>query len=328
MGKRNMSCYRTLVVILTLIGTFGLCGANCHNLYPSFLRPVDPRLKLPPKLSTQPTLSEVIAAVNANNSCIHSFYAARASLSVPNSPTLRANIAFQRPMRLRLKGEVMMSSVIDMGSNDEHFWFWAKPNTPPTVYFCRHDRYAGSSARQMLPIDPMFLIEAFGIGTIDPGGPHSGPYRRQDGRLEIRSVFDTAEGRVTKRTIIDPRQAWILEQHLFDSTGKLIVSSVTDDYRQDPLSGLWIAKQVKINSPSTQFSMQLNLGDVRINQLPGNPAELWTMPQISGAQIVDLGCPTGVDPSAVPPPAPPVMPPQREPIELGFRQLPAHSAVY
>lgn len=353
MNMRYMNPYRIFMLMLILIGMCGTTGcAFLNNLCPNFMRPADMTLKLPPKLSAQPTLSEVISVINMNNSAIHSFHAAKASVSVPNSPTLRANVAFERPMRLRLKGEIIMAgSVIDLGSNDEHFWFWAKPNKPPAIYYCRHDQYAGSTADQMLPIDPTFLIEAFGIGTIDPNGQHSGPYRRQDGRLEIRSVLDTAQGRVTKRTVIDPRQGWILEQHLFDQFNKHIVSSTTSDYRQDPLSGLWIARSIKINSPSTQFSMQMNLGTVRINQPVGNPGELWTMPQIEGAQIVNLGRPTQLNPSASQPPAPvaapgsptiypevaptgeiptqtPIMPTARPTIEVGYRQLPANSAVF
>jgi len=346
-----MNHCRILTLILILAATS--CSGGCaffKNLCPNFMQQADPRLTLPPKLSAQPTLSEVMSVVNMNNSAIHSFQASKATVSVPGSPTLRANVAFERPTRLRLKGEIIMAgNVIDLGSNDEHFWFWAKQK-PPTVFFCRHDQYGNSPASSMLPIDPMFLIDAIGIGTFDQAGQHSGPYRRSDGRLEIRSQLVTAKGPMTKRTVIDPRQGWVVEQHLFDQAGTHVVSSTSDDYTQDQVSGLWIARRIKINSPSTQFSMQMNLGAVRINQPAGNPGELWTMPSISGAQIVDLGRPVPHSPSAVPsapiaapgvpaggphiaptgvePINPPTMPHVLEPIEVGFRQLPANSAVY
>ena len=48
-------------------------------------------------------------------------------------------------------------------------------NQPPAVYYCRHDQFAASQARQMVPFEPAWLIEALGVAEIDPGLPHQGP---------------------------------------------------------------------------------------------------------------------------------------------------------
>ena len=37
--------------------------------------------------------------------------------------------------------------------------------------------------------------------------------------------------------------------------------------------------------------MRVDLGAVQVNQLQGNPAELWTMPSYPGSPLVDLGNP-------------------------------------
>ena len=37
--------------------------------------------------------------------------------------------------------------------------------------------------------------------------------------------------------------------------------------------------------------MRIDLGAVQVNQLQGNPAELWTMPSYPGYPLVDLGNP-------------------------------------
>src|SRR5271165_3440251 len=62
-------------------------------------------------------LEQVIAAVNRNNSQIQALFSNSATLSVPNYPTLKAQIAFQRPHNFRFKADLFAPEV-DLGSND------------------------------------------------------------------------------------------------------------------------------------------------------------------------------------------------------------------
>ena len=127
-------------------------------------------------LPPSPTIEQVIQAVNQNNSRIQSFMTNQATLSVPGLPTLRASVAFERPWRLRLRGDTGLTGPeIDLGSNDELFWFWVRRNQPPAIFFCRHDQFAACPARQMIPIEPKWLIEALGVAELDPGLPYQGP---------------------------------------------------------------------------------------------------------------------------------------------------------
>ncbi len=129
----------------------------------------DPFAALQPRLPPTPSREQVIQTVNANNSQIHSFSARNASLSGTGFPTLRATVDFQRPMRLRLRAETLVTGPeLDVGSNDELFWFWVRRAQPPATYYCRHDEFASSPVRRDLPIDPYWLIEAFGIAEFDP----------------------------------------------------------------------------------------------------------------------------------------------------------------
>ena len=54
---------------------------------------------------------------------------------------------------------MMGSSELDVGSNDELFWFWIKRNKPRALFYCRHDQFGSSNARQMIPVDPGWLAE-------------------------------------------------------------------------------------------------------------------------------------------------------------------------
>jgi len=266
-----------LFVILCLLGT---SGASCWR-----------REQFPRVLPPSPTLEQVIDAVNRNNGAIESFTATQASLSGPGMPTLRASMVFQRPKRLRLRADLLGSPEIDLGSNDELFWFWVKRGEPAALFYCRHERFAESSARRLMPVDPQWLIEALGIGLIDPALPHQGPLMLPGNRLEIRTITETSDGPTTKVTILDASQGWILEQRLHDAQGRVIAASATGRHKRDPLTGLFIPTVVQASCPAAQFYVRLDLGNVQVNRLPPNQAELWTMPNYPGYPLVDLADP-------------------------------------
>ncbi len=237
------------------------------------------------------TLEEVIQTVNTNSSWIQSYAADQATLTGPGMPKLRASVAVARPKRLRLQAEFWNSPELDVGSNEELFWFWVKRNEQPGVYFCRHDQFAASPARRMVPIDPAWMIEALGLVEFDPALPHEGPITLPGGKLEVRTLRDTPEGPAYKSTIVDARQLWVLQQQYFNPQGQLIARSLASNHRRDPLTGSYIPGTVKIESPSADFSMRLDLGDVEVNRLSSATAQLWTVPTYDGAPLFDLGQP-------------------------------------
>ncbi len=245
-------------------------------------------------------MEQVIEVVNRNNSQIQSFSTNRATLSGPGFPTLRASVAFQRPGRFRLRAETGLTGAeLDLGSNDELFWFWMRRNQPPAVYYCRHDQFAVSQARQMVPFEPAWLIEALGVAELDPGLPHQGPMFLPNNRLRIDTILNTPGGPLTKVTIIDGSQGWILEQHLYDARRRLLAKSVATGHRRDPLTTLVMPTVVEINCPPAQLAMRIDLGNVEINRLSGDAAALWSMPNYPNTPLVDMA-----DPNFRPPGAP------------------------
>jgi hypothetical protein len=278
-----MDGYRSCHWLLVLTGLLALSGASCPQYLTQYTTP-GPRV-LPPA----PSIEQVIQAVNQNNSQIHSFTTNHAMLSGAGWPTLRASIAFERPWRLRVLADTGLTGrELDLGSNDQIFWFWLRRNQPPALFYCGHDRFATCPARRMIPIEPDFLIEALGTAELDPGLAYQGPTPLPGDRLEIRAIRNTPSGAVTKITIIDAARAWVLEQHVYDARGQLQASSIADGHRRDPLTNLVMPTAVRINVPPAQFSLRVDLGNVQINRLAGDPAVLWAMPNYPGYPAVDL----------------------------------------
>lgn len=281
-----MNGHRSRFFLLIATGLFALSGSQC----PQWLRTQRPAL--PPALPPNPSLTQVIEVVNRNNGQIQTFSTNQATLSSPGVPSLRAVVAFQRPRGFRLRAtHPLTGPELDLGSNDALFWYWINRNEPKAVYYCRHDRFAASPARQMAPVQPDWLIDALGVSTFDPSLPHQGPFVLPGGRLEVRTIKETADGPITKRTILDASQGWILGQEIYNSQSALLVGMEAFGHRQDPRTGLWMPRTVKVHCPSAQFSMQLDLGNVEINVPPPNPGEIFALPGIPNSPAVDIGDP-------------------------------------
>jgi hypothetical protein len=295
-----MKTYRTAVLLVTLAGLFSLSGASC----PTMRRPMDDFANLPPALPPSPTLEQVIQVVNSNNSQIRSFSAPQATLGGTGFPSLQASVAFERPQRLRIRaGTGMLGEELDLGSNDELFWFWARRSPTPAVYFCRHAQFASSPARRTLLVDPYWLIEALGITDLDPALPHQGPFVRQDGRLEIRTLRNTPDGPSTKITVLDRVHGLVLEQHALDSRNQPLASAFASQHRRDPLSGLAMPTVIDVRLPPQQTTLHINLGTVQINRPIPNPEQLWAMPTGQGMPPIDLCNPNQAPPPGSQPPA-------------------------
>jgi hypothetical protein len=293
--------------LLLAAGLLALSGASCPRTWQRYINP-PPRV-LPPS----PTLVQVIDVVNRNSAQIQSFFTNHAAISGPGYPSLSASVAFERPRRFRLRAATGLTGAeIDLGSNDELFWFWMRRNQPPAVYYCRHEQFATSQARLTMPFEPGWLIEALGVTEFDPALPHQGPTPLSDERLRIDTIRNTPEGPLTKITIVDSSQGWVLEQHLFDARHQLLASALADGHRQDPLSGLTMPTTVNVNLPPSKLSLRIDLGNVEINRLPGDRAALFSMPSYPGAPPVNLADP-GFRPPGAPAPMPSPGPPVARP---------------
>ena len=295
-------------LLLLLLTLFASAGSSCPYMMRGYPEP-------PTVLQPSPTLQQIMLAVNTNSERVLSIDS-HATLSGTGFPSLRANVAFDRPRRIRMRAETALTGPeVDLGSNDDLFWFWVKRSQPQALYFCRHDQLAVSSFRQIMPLEPEWLIEAMGVTTFDPSLKHEGPQPVHGGRLQIVSPRITAAGNFKKITIVDEKTAVVLEQHLYDARGTRIASALTSRHRFVPLGGAGMPQvgasmpqEVDIEWPANQVHLRLDFSDFQLNTLHNVPSPLWAKPEYPGYANVDLARPSGlagpVMPTAITPPAP------------------------
>ncbi len=266
----------------------------------------------PPRvLPTAPTLNQVIDAVQRQTVSVQSLRTDDATLQLPGAPPLRATLVLERPRRLRLQGGTLITGAeLDVGINDELFWLWMRQNPDPYIYFCRHEQFCDSAARNLLPVEPQWLLSALGLVTFDPEGEHAGPYTGPKGTLEIRSRQQSACGPLYRVVVIDAASALVLQQHLYNEQGLRLASAVASGHRRDPASGVWLPGKVEISAPGTQLNLSIDLGHVRVNEPIALANQPWTMPSVPGWTPLDLADPN-IQWQQMPTPAPAAYPERR-----------------
>jgi hypothetical protein len=281
-----MKLTRKILLILVLVTSTS--GATClprglwQKNYPT-----------PPVVFEEfPTLQEVLAVVN-NNQRVKQLDAQGARISAPGTPRLRASMALERPRHFRLRAGLFDFSgpELDLGSNDELFWIWIKQHPQPAIYYARHDEFIDSQARQRMPVDFGWFNDALGLVELDPKDVHEGPLRAGKGKLEIRTRIPAEGGEMLRVIVIDDRYGWVLEQHLRDPRGQLLVSIHCSRYRFYPAHGVSLPHQVEIHllpGHANQMKLELDVAAYQINRVSPSPQELWEMPSYEGYPQVDI----------------------------------------
>jgi hypothetical protein len=303
-SRQSKAALQGLAVLLLVFTT---SGATCQQWMRQYSQPRT--------LPQSATLDQVMSAVNDNTARVQSAQAAQATLSIPGVPALRTNVAFQSPQRFRLRADGPLGGgpELDLGSNDELFWLWVRRNQPPAMFFCRQELYGMSAARQIIPIEPQWLIEAAGLVRFDPMQPHEGPKPVGNGRIEIKSRRPSPAGDLTQVVVVDEWDGTVAEQHLYDASAQRIATARTSHYKRDAVSGAALPKLIEVEWPTAQMSFRLEVTDWQVNAIPADNLTIWSKPVYPGYPDVDLADPnlrfnvgaSGVGNSAPLGPAPP-----------------------
>ncbi len=281
-----------LIAVMLVVTAVASSGATC----PSVLRGYQVgTMPLPRVLPPQPSLDQIIGAIHDNTQRVRNYMAPQAVISVPGVPRLSAQVACEPPRRFRLRAQTAVSgNELDLGSNDDLFWLWIRRHEPPVMLFCRHDQYAQSSARRLLPIRADWMPELLGLISFNPSDSHEGPFPLADGRLEIRSRLSSPDGELLKSTLVDGTTGLVLEQHLFTPTGERLASVRTTQHRVDPTSGAALPRKVEVSWPASDVNFTLDLKAVTTNMPTSDPGQLWQMPAYEGYEPIDLADPSVV----------------------------------
>ena len=246
------------------------------------------------RLVADPPLPDLVAHLNQNIERMASLRASNARIrsSEPGAApiTLSATMAVEAPRNFRLVASSILGSEVDLGSNDEQFWFWMKraPQGQKYVFTASHDRLAQAQQRFPIPFQPDWLIEALGVIPIDPSEITYEPGPPGSHRATLVAQRVSPGGLpVTKTTVVDTCHGLVLEHGLYNERGQLIARAVLSGHYNDRATNLPLPRQIDLDWPQAQLKMAITLGPVEVNSVSAPQA--WQLPAIPGYPVVDLG---------------------------------------
>ncbi len=280
---------RTLLWMGMLMICFVSGGATCarRTVPVSFPPP-------PPVFASTPTVQDLAIVANCT-SAIHQLSTNNASvevLTMPQIPKLSATLSLQRERRFRLRASlpIVLGSGMDMGSNEEMFWFEVPEGMSKTLYYANHEQYRQQLSRSILPVDPTWVMDALGLVQLDPASVVAGPVRRDDGKLEVRSVFQMPDGLYQRVYFFEATAGYVTDQFLYSPDGRLIAKSSASNHRYYEEQQCALPHRVEISltpSAGPPLAMRIDIGSYVMNQLLSGDPQLFVMPQ-TASNAVDL----------------------------------------
>lgn len=284
----------TVTLVLLLV-----CLTLSSGCLPSWLRRTPDSPPPPVAYQQMPTVQQIVQHTNDHTMRVRQLQAEGATISYKAPPLavaipLQAKLSFDLPRRIKLTaGLGVMGDLVDVGSNDEIFWMWAKPADPNSIFYAKHDAYPDSNLGRMLPLDPSWIADALGLVYLDPNAQFDGPFKaNQADRFDLRTFMNTPAGNLQRVITFDQRYGYVTAQHLYDRFGQLLAQIRGQEHRYDVAANVTLAHDIAISLPQTQAQIQFNVKNYVLNSIGyDNGGRLWEPPMVTGAQMIDVAAP-------------------------------------
>jgi hypothetical protein len=182
---------------------------------------------------------------------------------------------------------------VDLGSNDQEFWFWIKRADPPRQYYCTYKDLEEGRVRHLpFPFQPEWILEAMGLGQYGPATRYQLVVEPEVYKLVERTK--SPQGTDVRKVIVIQRRAaqgnapQVTEYLLLDdATSKEICSAHVTAVQRDPRSLAALPYRIELRWPAARLKLAMRLDGMTVNApIPQPEAVFVRRPQ--GVPAVDL----------------------------------------
>jgi hypothetical protein len=213
----------------------------------------------------------LIKKINERNEAIRNFSVDSMPIKFQqNKISLRVNgqLALQKDKHFRLIiSHKLSGKELDIGSNENIFWFWSRRMKPPVYNFASYDNLSKTMLRSTL--NPNWFMEALDFGKLSF---NSKAYKYNDNLMlsEERNAINGEQ--LTSIILIDPKKEVVLGKYLYDSKNRMLASCEYSDFANQ------IPNKINICWHEENIKMIWDLSKIKINQNI-NPG-IWEMPNV------------------------------------------------
>jgi hypothetical protein len=198
-----------------------------------------------------------------------------------------------RPRNFRLQATLLGNPAVDMGSNNNEFWYWISRADPPYLVHCSYADLARGDVSLPFPFQPEWALEALGMAHYEPNGNYQ--LKPNAKTVELIEQTTSSQGQPVRKVTVFDRASLAsgrpqVRAHLLqDAKGQLICAAQITQYQADRTTGAVFPHLITLSWPAQGLAMTMKLDSVRVNALDQNRSlALFSRPQMSHIQTVDL----------------------------------------
>lgn len=259
---------------------FSLLAALYHyltqpivNLEPVYLSPTTELLQEKPKSVHE--VYGLINQINKRNKQVKSLFVNNMTIKVKQKMTIvvHGRLAMQKANQFRLNvWHDIFGQEMDIGSNNEVFWFWSKRMENPALYYAKHEDLSKTLLKT--PLNPGWLMESMNLDVISTENIEVAKFKNF--WVVIQPRTSALGEKVTVVTLIDPQKIAVMGRYLYNQNGKLAASAETQEFTIDTTTGALIPKKLFIIWYEEGVEMEWLLHSPQINV--GISQNYWLMP--------------------------------------------------
>jgi len=224
-------------VVALSLGSF-LLAAGCTRW--NILKGPDNSKSEPP--GKAPSIAQLVGYLNDNSGRVDTIRSTELDMTCSvglQSFGVRGKMIAQKKHNFLMAADVFGSREVDLGSNDQEFWWWIKKNEPPYQFFCSYDDLkSGRVGKIPFPFQPDWIIDALGMGSYGP--PDRYKLEIEGDKLKLVEKTLSPQGQPVRKVIVMNRRpvraptpqvtAFLL---LDDASGKEICSAHISETQVD-----------------------------------------------------------------------------------------------
>ena len=172
------------------------------------------------------------------------------------------------PNRFCFQARVLGGKLFDTGCNEDDYWLWAQKGED-RLYLGSRRALAEGGSDNGLPINPGEVLEAMGVGLIEPEtlGMNSPRYRVTAKHHQLIYEQELAGGQVViaKEYWLSRFEPFLIERVLYRNIdGQVTMDARLSNHQPIAGGGPRVARRIEIDWPINQSSLRLNFSRLKL----------------------------------------------------------------
>ena len=174
---------------------------------PGCRRELVPDAPSPAVTSQKPTTAQLVAYMNENAQLLQSIKSTNLEIEATQGREtigLGGTLFCEKPRDFRLRAKVAAQPAVDIGSNNDEFWFWISQGKDQDgvarVHYCSYQDMSAGKARMPFPFQPDMIVAALGLGEYGPDKEYS--LKEEANTVSLVEKTVSAQGQPVQRVTV------------------------------------------------------------------------------------------------------------------------------